>query len=282
MIIPPSNIPNPAKIYALIGSPVLHSLSPLIHNTAFKFLGIKAVYQVIESRDLSESLQFLRNQDIQGFNVTIPYKESVIRFLDEISDEARIIGAVNTVVVKNGRWAGYNTDAAGFAVTLASYKKDIAKKSILLLGAGGSARAVLYALLLDYEPAEIFIYNRTKEHALKMIREFASLKPGNKLNFVSKNEIADLDVKLVVNATPVGLNFNESLLSYDFFKNGMIAYDLIYNPAETEFLRLARISGAEVINGLEMLIAQAAAAFELWTEQPMPVDEVRKKLTLKS
>ena len=282
MSIPPIEIKSTTKLYALIGSPVQHSLSPLIHNTSFEILGLDAVYRTFEVRDLAEALRSLKEQNVQGFNITIPYKETVMPFLDGISVEAQTIGAVNTVAVKNGSWVGHNTDAAGFSRTLKPFANDISRKNILLLGAGGAARAILYALLSDFEPKEIFIFNRTQERVLKMISEFKTLRPDVYLHNVLINEINERDIKLVINASTVGMNSNESLLERSFFKSGMIAYDLIYNPSETAFIHHARACGALGINGTNMLIEQASAAFEIWTGQVMPVTAVRKKLAQKS
>ena len=282
MSIPPIEIKSTTKLYALIGSPVQHSLSPLIHNTSFEILGLDAVYRTFEVRDLAEALRSLKEQNVQGFNITIPYKETVMPFLDGISVEAQTIGAVNTVAVKNGSWVGHNTDAAGFSRTLKPFANDISRKNILLLGAGGAARAILYALLSDFEPKEIFIFNRTQERVLKMISEFKTLRPDVYLHNVLINEINERDIKLVINASTVGMISNESLLERSFFKSDMIAYDLIYNPAETAFVRHARARGALGINGTNMLIEQASAAFEIWTGQVMPVTAVRKKLAQKS
>lgn len=282
MSIRPTEINSSKKLYALLGSPVQHSLSPLIHNTSFEILGLDSVYHAFDVHDLGQVLRDLKVRCIQGFNVTVPYKESVMPYLDELSNEVKIIGAVNTVVEKNGKWIGHNTDAKGFSRTLRPYKNAVANQNILLLGAGGSARAVLYALLIDYEPKKIFIFNRTKERALNMIEEFKTLRPEVERLFISLSSIAGLDITLAVNASSVGMKPDECLLGADFFKQGMIAYDLIYNPASTLFLRHARASGAIGINGLEMLIEQAAAAFEIWTGQAMPANEVRKKLGQKS
>ena len=223
MSIPPIEIKSTTKLYALIGSPVQHSLSPLIHNTSFEILGLDAVYRTFEVRDLAEALRSLKEQNVQGFNITIPYKETVMPFLDGISVEAQTIGAVNTVAVKNGSWVGHNTDAAGFSRTLKPFANDISRKNILLLGAGGAARAILYALLSDFEPKEIFIFNRTQERVLKMISEFKTLRPDIYLHNVFMNEINERDIKLVINASTVGMNSNESLLERSFFKSDMIA-----------------------------------------------------------
>ncbi len=266
--------------FALLGYPVYHSLSPLIHNTAFKSLGIDAVYQAIETKDLRKTLNAWRSQSIHGFNITVPFKESVIPYIDELSAEAKTIGAVNTVAVRDGRWTGYNTDTTGFSSTLEPYRKNIEGHSVQILGAGGSARAVIYALLTDYLPDTVFVYCRTHERAVKIINDFEFL--GSRTRIVLTPDIDTSEkIRLVVNATPVGLRSGESPISSSYFKPGMIAYDLIYNPAETRFLADAKARGAMAINGLEMLLGQAAAAFKLWTGLDMPMEEVRKNLSKK-
>jgi shikimate dehydrogenase len=282
MVDPSFEINGSTHLYALIGSPVRHSLSPLIHNTSFKALGMNCAYVALDVRDLAEALIGLKALGFRGYNVTVPYKETVIRYLDELSVEARVIGSVNTVVYNESKWIGHNTDAAGFSKTLEPYRKEIEKKTVLVLGAGGGARAVIYALITNYEPREIVIHNRTKEHGSQLVKEFTRLRPEIRLRFASSDDMHDPELKMVINATSVGLSSDDNPITSDFFKPGMIAYDLIYHPPETTFLRQARTAGALGINGLEMLIEQAAAAFTLWTQAVMPVETVKKILNQKS
>lgn len=269
-------------LYALLGSPVQHSLSPLIHNTAFNSLRMNSVYVAFDVRNLEQAIVGMKSLGFRGYNVTVPYKEVVIPYMDELSAEARLIGSINTVVFKGSKSTGHNTDAAGFSRTLEPYRKEIEQKSVLVLGAGGGARAVIYALMTDYGPREIVIHNRTKKRCCQLINEFTRLRSHVHLRFASSDEIYKLDIKMVINATSVGLSSGDCPVRPDFFIPGMIAYDLIYYPSETTFLRHARVTGAVCINGLEMLIEQAAAAFTLWTHADMPVAMVKKILKQKS
>ena len=277
MYLSPHEINGGTKLYALLGSPVNHSLSPVIHNCAFRLLNINAVYLAFDVKDLKEAVNGLKTLNVQGFNVTVPYKESIVPLLDDISDEAKTIGSVNTVINQNGRWIGYNTDASGFSKTMEPYRSVIQDQSVLILGSGGSARAVMYALLKDYNAKEIFVYNRTRDRALKLIEAFNAIQSEVPLRFVPDPAIRD-DTRLLINTTSVGLTARESLIPAGSFRQDMLAYDLIYEPSETRFLQDARFAGATGINGLDMLIEQAAAAFTLWTGLDMPVEEIKKNL----
>lgn len=266
------------QLYALIGSPIRHSLSPLIHNTSFKSLGINAVFLAFDSLDLKEALSGFKALGVGGFSVTVPHKVAVINYLDEVSFEAKLIGSVNTVVQKRGKWIGYNTDVVGFTKSLEPFRKNIENEKVLVLGAGGSARAVVFALINNYDVGEIFFYNRTQERALQLISDFASIKSDVPLRFVSSDALPNLGAKFIVNTTSVGLASEECLVRPDFFDSKMIVYDLIYDPIKTVFLRYAHATGAVTINGLDMLVEQAAAAFYLWTENIMPIETVKKNL----
>ncbi|KAB2879349.1 shikimate dehydrogenase [bacterium] len=266
------------QLYALIGSPIRHSLSPLIHNTSFKLSGINAVFLAFDSLDLRGSLSGFKALGVAGFSVTVPHKVAVTGYLDEVSFEAKLIGSVNTVVQKRGKWIGYNTDVVGFTKSMEPFRKNIENEKVLVLGAGGSARAVIYALINNYDVGEIFIYNRTQERALRLISDFASIRPEIPLRFVSSDEWPKLGSKVIVNTTSVGLASEECLVEPDFFDSEMIVYDLIYDPIKTLFLQYAHVSGAVAINGLDMLVEQAAAAFYLWTERIMPIEIVKKNL----
>ncbi|MBL7995982.1 shikimate dehydrogenase [bacterium] len=266
------------QLYALLGSPIRHSLSPLIHNTSFKSLGINAVFLAFDSLDLKQALSGFKALGVAGFSVTVPHKVAVTSYLDEVSFEAKLIGSVNTVVQKRGKWIGYNTDVIGFTKTLEPFRKKVENKKVLVLGAGGSARAVIYSLVNNYDVGEIFVFNRTQERALQLISDFASIRSDATLRFVSSDELPKLGAKVIVNTTSVGLASEECLVKPDFFDSEMIVYDLIYDPIRTVLLRYAHASGAATINGLDMLVEQAAAAFYLWTEKIMPIETVKKNL----
>ena len=258
----------------LIGWPVEHSVSPAIHNAAFEALGLPWRYALIPTAPdrLEQELANLRSGGFRGANVTVPHKQSVIPYLDEISEAARAIGAVNTIVAEDGRLKGYNTDADGFWRALREVGYEPAGKSALVLGAGGAARAVVYALARG--GCRVAIWNRRAERAsslaLDMRRANVTLSVVARL---SDLELAAVD--LLVNTTPVGMwphadasPWPEALPMPEHW----LVFDLVYNPVETRLLAQAKAAGARAIGGLAMLVHQGALAFELWTGQSPPTD----------
>ena len=292
------------KLYGIFGFPLGHTLSPAMQEAAFKAVGIKAFYLPFEVRP-AEFRRLVRNRRrllLDGFNVTVPYKERALG-LDRVSPEARAIGAVNTVVKRKNRWLGFNTDAAGF---IAALEKDgkfrVRGKRVLVLGAGGSARAVIYALA-KRGAKQILVANRTVSRARKIIRDFKEMFPriqfsvqslraprsGAKQShpkrllrpaaFSGSSRNDGLGVDLVVNATSVGLKPGDrAMIQPKLFPRKTLFVDLIYRPAETRLLKLARKSGRRTMNGLGMLLYQGAEAFRLWTGKKAPVGVMRKAL----
>lgn len=271
------DINGSTALYGLIGHPVHHSFSPLIHNTAFKTLRINSRYLAfdIQPRRLRQTLAGAGALGIRGLNVTVPYKESVLKYLDKLSPDARFIGAVNTIVFDNGKSYGYNTDCSGFTHSLEFAKKELHHANVLIFGAGGSARAVLYALMKNFQCRKIVVSNRTRKNALELINRFSKLNRNTKLEIAEPVKLSGDPFQLIVHTTSVGLNDAASLVPTEFFRKGQWVYDLIYNPIETVLLQHAKVAGATTINGLEMLIGQAAEAFRIWTGRPMPLEEVR-------
>jgi shikimate dehydrogenase len=272
--------------YAVIGYPLTHTLSPQIHNNAFQNLNIDAVYEKIEIHpdDLKDTLQQLRNSRINGFNVTIPHKLSIISFLDQIDPDANTIGAVNTVVSKENKWIGYNTDVKGFLTPLINYKEQLEK--CLVLGTGGAARAVVFALAKYLRPKSVTIAGRNTEKAAQLNKTFNLLFKYIIIDHQSLEEIYSQlsGYSLIINATPLGTfpDIESTPLPHmEDLSENTIVYDLVYNPLRTKFLNNAEKAGKNIrlIGGLEMLIQQAAIAFKLWTNQEMPVDEVREYLS---
>ncbi len=270
------------NIYGVIGWPVKHSLSPAMHNAAFKELGIEAEYKLFEVRpeDLGNFIHSISKESICGLNVTIPYKEIVITFLDKISSEAGLIGAVNTVKVSDNKLEGYNTDGEGFLRHLTEdlgFKPE--GKNIAIIGAGGAARAVSVYLGKE-KPKRISIYDIDKARLEAL---FGHLKENfNNIEFKSANSIEELDIEdcsLLINATPIGMKASDPcLVDGKFIHKGILVYDLIYNPKETKLLELGKQKGAVVSNGLGMLLYQGAAAFELWTDKKAPIEIMREAL----
>jgi len=262
------------KIIGVIGENIENSLSPLLHNQIilkhslnFRYLP----FQVAET-DLGEAIQSIRALNIRGVNITFPYKEKAIEFLDEVEESARRIGAVNTIVNNKGNLTGYNTDVIGFKKTFQEVGKfTIKKKKAVILGAGGAARAVIYSLL-EEGIEEISIFNRTLEKTEKIKQGFSPFFPESNINIFSfeQNDLKDKIKKanLLVNATSVGMASqldNTPLPDEKLFHPDLLVYDLIYHPAKTFFLRQAERVGAKIINGLPMLVYQGIESFYLWT-----------------
>ena len=241
--------------YRVIGYPIAHSLSPRMHTHHFKLQHITACYEKLELKELHSNLQLL--QQLDGFNVTVPHKETIISYLDEIDDLAKDIGAVNTVVRQHGKLKGYNTDALGFYKSFATWCVPTTA-SILIVGAGGAAKAVYYALKRHgYET--IRVANRTLEHAQAFTSQVLSLAAASE-------QLATVDV--IINTTSVGLVKGECPLDLTQLRSHTKVMDLIYKPAETTLLAEASRRGCDIKNGLEMLAYQGALAFEIWYEQP--------------
>jgi shikimate dehydrogenase len=262
------------KIIGVIGENIENSLSPLLHNQIilkhslnFRYLP----FQVAET-DLEEAIQSIRALNIRGVNITFPYKEKAIEFLDEVEESARRIGAVNTIVNNKGNLTGYNTDVIGFKKTFQEVGKfTIKKKKAVILGAGGAARAVIYSLL-EEGIEEISIFNRTLEKTEKIKQGFSPFFPESNINIFSfeQNTLKDKikEANLLVNATSVGMASqldNTPLPDEKLFHPDLLVYDLIYHPAKTFFLRQAERVGAKIINGLPMLVYQGIESFYLWT-----------------
>lgn len=274
------------RLAALIGDPVKQSFSPMIHNAAYRFLGVDAVYLAIRVPydDLRDAVLGLRALGAMGVNVTLPHKQTVLELLDDVRSDARAIGAVNTIVMQENdgavRLVGENTDVTGFLMPLAEVRDRIHDQSAVIFGAGGAARAVLYACQTSLRTAHVAVVVRNQAQGERMAEALAVHSEEMTVSVLPFEEAASAvsEAALVVNTTPVGMypDVHESPWpSPSAFRQGQIVYDLVYNPVETRFLQEAESRGAVVLNGLEMLIAQAAAAHTLWTGLRMPVEEVR-------
>lgn len=264
-----------------------------MQEAAFRAVGLKAFYLPFEMKrkDFLRLMRRRKNLLLDGFNVTVPYKEEVCRYLDKLSPAACAIGAVNTVVRQGARWVGFNTDYVGFIRSLEKTGFRPRGKKILILGAGGSARAVAYGLAKG-RAREIILANRTPRRAGKIISDFRRLFPRIEWGHVELKKTAchggavpflqtrTREIDWVVNATSVGLRPNDPALvsPKDFLNQKTLFVDLIYNPAETRFLRLARQAGHPTLNGMGMLLYQGTEAFHLWTGRKAPVEVMRKVL----
>ncbi|MCF6268751.1 MAG: shikimate dehydrogenase [Melioribacteraceae bacterium] len=284
----PVEINSNTKIVGVIGHPIKHTLSPVMHNYAFNKLKLDFVYLPfnISSTELKDSLKGMIALGIKGFNVTIPHKERIVEYMDELSDSAKIVGAVNTVVNDNGTLIGYNTDVNGIINTLEEFKNEINGKTVSVLGAGGAARSVIYTLINHFNVKRINIINRTVEKAESLKDYFSSKMLFEKIKIY---ELIPPDVteilaksKLIINASSIGMSPEDddspTTIPESFNKN-QIVFDIVYNPRKTVFLTLANEQGALTINGLKMFVAQGAKSFELWTGETMPTDQILELLS---
>ncbi|MDD5409209.1 MAG: shikimate dehydrogenase [Candidatus Omnitrophica bacterium] len=272
------------RIYGLIGLPLKHSLSALMHNAAFKTLKINAEYRLFEIRpeEVDNFLAHLDENNISGLNVTIPYKEKVLKFvkLDQESSFLRQLQAVNTIAKRDGLWTGFNTDIAGFSRHLNEQFDPLGKKAAIL-GAGGAAKAVAYVLAsLKAKSISVFDVDRQKSRNISgMIKEIFPGFPIYPVDSIEGLEIKDKD--LLVNATPVGLKEEDPCLLKDGqLHSSLFVYDLIYNPAQTKLLALAKQAGAGTSNGLGMLLYQGMLSFRIWTGQDAPREAMEGALNL--
>ncbi len=266
------------KIVGILGYPVEHSLSPRMHNAAFKHLNLNYCYVpfLVKPEQLESAIRGLKALNIVGVNVTVPHKESVIAFLDNLSDEARLIGAVNTIKNEGGVLTGYNTDGLGFIRSLDEKNIQIFNKRVLVIGAGGAARAVGYYLCK--EASTVYIYNRNIERAQALSNHLFHLKQNIFAvndDFI-KNDILSVDI--IINATPLGLRPDDPPpMNVSFLNKSHIVCDLVYD--DTPFLKGASTLGCKTLNGLGMLLWQGVFAFELWTGIQPPVSVMKRAIT---
>ena len=277
------------ELIGLIGYPIKQSFSPFIHNVAAELTGTKLIYMPFEvhSSNLKNAVRGMVALGIKGFNVTVPHKVKVVDYLNKLSEETAVIGSVNTVVNEQGKLIGYNTDVNGIVESLTQYKSQISGNEICVIGAGGSARAVIYTLIRNFKPKIIYLINRTEQHAEALKQHF---KSKMKFNDIVTKELQQPDLinvltncSLIVNSTPIGMypTMDDSVLSTpDVFVKDQVVFDLIYNPIKTKFLQLAESKGAVTVNGLNMLVQQAAKSFTLWTGNEFPTEKVYKSLLL--
>lgn len=275
------------RVFGIFGYPVGHSASPAMHNAAFNACGMDCVYVPfpVAPESLAAAVAGIRAMGLAGVNITIPHKEEVLGFLDELSPEARLIGAVNTIVNADNRLIGHNTDGRGFLQSLeeeAGFR--IAGKTVLLLGAGGAARGVSVQLALA-GAKKVIIANRRAERAAA-IAEVVAGKTGAGAEITDLTEQALARVmtesELIINSTPLGMHPNTGempLLPTELLDGTQLVADLIYNPVETTLLKKSKAAGAGTLGGLGMLLYQGVVAFELWTGQKAPVDVMRSALT---
>ncbi|MGP8080766.1 MAG: shikimate dehydrogenase [Dehalococcoidales bacterium] len=270
-------------ICGIMGDPIEHTMSPAMHNAAFTKQGIEYFYIPfkVKSMELRKAVEGIRGLNLRGVNVTIPHKVAVMQFLDRIDPLAENIGAANTVVNDGGILTGYNTDATGFLQALHDRNIEPAEKRVLLLGAGGAARAISH--ILTREKARLIILNRKQELswvedlAARLSRNYkADIKVGELTSENLKKAMNNID--LLVNATSLGMSpeIDATPVPAELLHANLTVFDAVYNPLRTRLLREAGAAGAKTIDGLEMLVRQGAASFEIWTAIKPPVDVMRQ------
>ncbi|MGE5680504.1 MAG: shikimate dehydrogenase [Bacillota bacterium] len=277
------------NIIGIIGHPIKHSYSPLMHNISFEIMKLNYIYLPFDVpiNTLKAAIKGMVALGIKGFNVTLPHKENIIAYLRNVSEEASVIGAVNTIVNDNGILSGYNTDVNGVYETLLPFKDEITGQTVTIFGAGGGARSAIYTLIRNFKPEKINIINRTEQKA-ESLKDYFSTRMHftdiKAFDLIPPDLIETLrDSKLVINTTSVGMypNIDDSVTTIQqSFMKGQIVFDFVYNPLKTKLLQIAESQGAVTVDGLKMLVYQGAKSFELWTGEEMPVEKIHKAIKL--
>jgi len=267
--------------YLVIGSPVAHSLSPVMHNAALHFYGFKASYHAVEvgMDELGAFTSWMKKDSFQGCNITIPYKRTLMEIVDQIDPAAKEIGAINTITKKNNRLIGSNTDAIGFKEPLHKYSDIIEGSRAIVFGTGGASNAVVQALT-QMNCKEIILISRNPA-----VKPEADIFKNCRVTGYDRWTAFAVEASLIINATPLGMEpdvnsspVRDGEISY---LSGSICYDLVYRPVKTKFLEQAESAGTEKIGAIEMLLYQGSESFRLWTGKPFPIDYVKKQLELK-
>ena len=271
-------------LYGIFGYPIGHSLSPLMHNTAFAHHGIEAVYLpfAVHPAHIEIAVKSIAALQMGGVNVTIPHKQAVLAWMDELSPEACLIGAVNTIHLRDGRLHGYNTDGIGFLCALEEVDCAVAGRTVMLLGAGGAARSIAVQLCLS-GIGRLLLANRTRTRAEDLAAFLKQNIPHADISVVTMGESSLaaqlLDTDIVVNATSIGMHPDDPLLLPSTALNPQhLVCDIVYRPLQTPLLRAAQRQGARTVDGLGMLLHQGAKAFEIWTAHAFPLPLIRARL----
>jgi len=259
---------KPEMFFCLFGNPVSHSLSPIMHRAAFCAMNVKAYYHAFSIKSIEGAIEGMRAMGIDGASVTIPFKEAVIPYLDEVDEEALSIGAVNTILNRNGYLVGFNTDGIGFLRGLREKTEPKGKKCVVI-GAGGAARAIIFSL--KKAGAEPIILNRTVEKGEKLARKLSC-------TFLPLKHIRELEAGILINTTPVGMypQVEDSPVPGEYLDRFELVVDIIYNPRETKLLRTARKKGRETLNGVSMFVYQGAEQIRLWMGLHPPIEVMRR------
>lgn len=275
------------QLCGLLGNPVEHSLSPDIHNEAFQHLGLNFVYLAFPVQDIEGALRGIKALgNLRGFSVTIPHKVAVMPYLDDIELTARHIGSVNTIVKENGKLTGYNTDASGALLALQQAGVALGQKNVLIVGSGGAARAIAFAIAVNEAVQELTILGIDDKERISLVQDLrektsVDVKEGSLSDMTLGESLPHTHV--LIHCTPIGMHPKvlESCVPQHLLTPGMTVMDIVYNPLETRLLREAREKGCTVIRGVEMFVNQAIGQFERWTGHPAPLKVMRAVLEAK-
>ncbi|MGC2598897.1 MAG: shikimate dehydrogenase [Nitrososphaeraceae archaeon] len=268
------------KTYCIIGDPIEHSLSPAMHNAAFNFLKLKSTYIAyrVAYSELAASICSLKEVRLAGFNVTIPHKTRILKYIDVLDRVASKAGAVNTVQNVDGVLYGYNTDVGGFLRPLAKRGINLNGLNVLLLGAGGAARAVVVALSSKTENLKISIANRNRDRAKELAKIGNTLGANCESFSLQDVQLLSYRADMIVNTLPLGMYNEKSIIDVQYIPSDSIVYDVVYRPVLTDLLKNAKQAGATIVYGYEMLLEQGAESFQIWTGIPAPLEVMRKSL----
>ncbi len=272
------------KIVGVIGFPIEHTASPLMHNAAFQHLGLNYIYLpfLVKPGELKKAVEGLKALNVKGFNVTIPYKNEVANYVDELKGEASFIHSVNTVVREGDRFIGYSTDGEGFMKSLEEEGIKIKGKSVLIIGAGGASTAISFSLLKE-GISSLYIINRGKERGEKLRNLLLKIYPNSPIHFfpLERKVFPSLlpEVDILINSTPIGMREGDPLLfNPDFLPSHTVICDIVYKPLYTPLIEEAKKRGNKVVTGLGMLLHQGAIAFRLWTGVEPPLEVMKEAL----
>jgi shikimate dehydrogenase len=273
----PNKLTGTTRVLAVIGDPISHSLSPIMHNSMCISNKLNYIYVPLQvyPKNLLNAIQGVKALNIAGFNVTIPHKETVIEYLDQLDFSAKQINAVNTVVNENGKLIGHNTDGDGFLISLASeLNLSITNQHVVILGAGGASKSIAYSIAQS-QPKSMTFINRTIEKAYQLATQYNGKAVSNASDLSAYLSRADL----VINTTSIGMDgISSPLTSYEWVNNRQTIIDIIYTPRETPFLKQCRLGGATTLNGIGMLAGQGVKAFQLFTKHPASYTEFKTHL----
>jgi shikimate dehydrogenase len=270
------------RVCAVIGDPIEHTLSPSLHNAAFKHLNLDFVFLAfrVTPDHLENAIRGVRALGVRGLNVTMPHKNAVTEFLDEADSAVKFLGAANTILNQGGRLRGFNTDGVGALRALKQNGVELVGKKVLLLGAGGAAKAIAFSLVKEVD--ELSILNRDVAKARELVSVLEPCGKNVKGDELTLAQIATAlqDADVLINATSAGMspNVHESLIRPEWLSPKLCVMDIVYNPVETKLIRDAKAAGAKVVSGIEMLLYQGAASFEIWMSVPAPVEVMKEAL----